>query len=159
MSNKKRIVIKSQPPVIQTTEDINDKHSHKLSDADFWSAMYEAYGICNRAVRVIKHRFKIDMSRQAINERANRYPEKIKECREMIIDLGEETIIDVSIKGSKKERLDAAKSILKTLGKSRGWDEKLNIEHSGEMMIKSVKVEHLTTGVPLATNESDIDGR
>jgi len=121
--------------------------------------MYLAYGICNRAVKVIKIKHKVDMSRQAVQQRANAPPEKLKECRDMIIDLAEETIIDVSITGSKKEKLDAAKTILKTLGKSRGWDEKINVEHSGEMMIKSVKVEHISTGVPLATNESEIETR
>lgn len=154
MKEKKRISFKTKPSDVQTD---NSKQSHKISDIDFWTCMYKSYGIMSRAVKVIKRDFQIDITRQAVHDRATKDKAKLQECREAIVDLAEETIIDVSITGNKKERLDASKTILKTLGRSRGWDEKIAIEHSGEMIVKSVKVEHLTTGVPLASNENEID--
>jgi len=154
MGAKKRIIIKTKQSDIKPD---NDKQSHKLSDADFWSSMYKAYGIASRAIKVIKRDFGVEISRQGISERANRDKKKLEECRECIVDLAEETIIEVSITGNKKERLDAAKHITKTLGRSRGWDEKIAIEHSGEMTIKSVTVEHVSSGVPFANNESEVD--
>lgn len=154
MGTKKRVVLKTKQSDVQTD---NSKQTHKINDIDFWTCMYKAFGIASRAVKVIKRDFNVDISRQAVSERANADKAKLQECRDMIVDLAEETIIDIQITGNKKERLDASKTVLKTLGRSRGWDEKVSIEHSGEMIVKSVKVEHLTTGVPLATNENEID--
>lgn len=154
MSNKKRITIKTKQSDVQTD---STKQTHKINDVDFWTCMFKGYGILSRVIKIIKRDHNVEISRQALSERANKDKAKLQECREAIVDLAEETIIEVSITGNKKERLDASKTILKTLGRSRGWDEKINIEHSGEMIVKSVKVEHLTTGVPLATNENEID--
>ena len=154
MTKKKRVVLVTKQSDVQTD---NNKQTHKINDVDFWTCMYKAYGIASRAVKLIKRDFGVEISRQAVSERSKADKDKLQECREAIVDLAEETIIEVSISGNKKERLDASKTILKTLGKSRGWDEKVSVEHSGEMVIKSVTVEHVSSGVPFANSESEVD--
>ncbi len=154
MSNKKRVVIKTKQSDVQTD---STKQTHKINDIDFWTCMFKGYGILSRVIKIIKRDHNVEISRQALSERANKDKVKLQECREAIVDLAEETIIEVSITGNKKERLEASKTILKTLGKSRGWDEKVSVEHSGEMIIKSVTVEHVTSGVPFASSESEVD--
>lgn len=147
---------KAAPKIPKKVEPTTEKGSHKIDDVEFWAAMYMGYGIISRVIKVIKRDHGVSMSRQAIHERAKKEPEKLNECREIIIDAAEETLLELMMTGDKKTRADMAKTVVKTLGKTRGYVEKTETEHSGELTVTSVTVEHVSTGVPFASSEKEI---
>lgn len=131
--------------------------NYKIDDVKFWGVMVAALGIPNKAVKIFMRDFNIKISRQAVSVRANKHPARLEECRELIIDTAEEIGLYLLTQGDKRTQAEIYKHITGTLGKRRGYTKQLDVNNSGEVKLTSVKVEHVSTGVPLATSEKEID--
>lgn len=138
--------------VIETDE---DQLNYKVDDRAFWQCMRRALGNCSKAARLLKKEYDIEISRQAVNARANRNPDLLAECKEILLDTAEEVMMNLLLGGDKKVAADMAKHITKTLGKGRGYTEKT--ETSTEVTIKSVRVELIENTHRFAIDESEID--
>lgn len=112
------------------------KNAKKLSENEFWKILSENAGLFTRTVRAIENQFKITITRQSVRERALKQPERYKEILEQNIDIAEEGLHSLMRSKSETVRLKAVELFLKTQGKSRGYVEKQQVEHSGE--VKSV---------------------
>jgi len=103
----------------------------KISDAVFWECMAEACGMYSRAGKIMEQKHGIVLSRQAVKDRADKQPELLKQCREITVEIAEEVIqVAMRQKGDIRSRLDAAKFVLKHLGKDFGWVEHSSVEVS-----------------------------
>lgn len=112
------------------------KKAKKISENEFWKILSENAGLFTRTVRAIESQFKITITRQSVRERALKQPERYKEILEQNIDIAEEGLHSLMRSKSETVRLKAVELFLKTQGKSRGYVEKQQVEHSGE--VKSV---------------------
>lgn len=133
-----------------------DRFNYKVTDEQFWGAMIAAFGICNRAAKIIKRDFGISISRSAVSARANKHPELIDECKAVMFDAAVEVGMDLLHHGDKKIKMEAFKHITTKLGGAFGWATQTDTKHTGEVVVTTVSVEHKTTGVPFANSEKDI---
>ncbi|WP_158991683.1 hypothetical protein [Mucilaginibacter sp. L196] len=132
------------------------KPNYKISDEEFFDVLKANAGILARTARAIEKKYGISFSRQAVEDRAKRSPDKLNEIRAAAIDDAEEILISLMHTGSEKIRADIVKFYLKTQGKGRGYTERIEQYSTGEFMVKTVYVEHISTGIPLADSEKDV---
>lgn len=139
----------------EETDTVEAKFCYKIPDDIFWGVMATAFGICNRAVKILLRDFDIKVSRQAVHVRANKHPARLAECREMMLDAAEEIGMNLLMNGDKRTQSEIYRHITGKLGRKRGYNNDLGGE--GEGAVITVKVEHVTNGVPFAQSEKDID--
>jgi len=108
----------------------------RLTKAQFLEILRDNAGLYARTSRAIEKVYGFPMTRQAVRQRAEKYPEELKDIQEQTIDVAEETVLDVMRKGKDRERLDAAKFLLKTIGRIRGYVEKQEIDVVGKTVLK-----------------------
>jgi len=92
-------------------------------------ALYDHYGIVSQAAR------SLGRTRDALAKRIKKNPslqEALKQAREQLIDKGESALVKAIDRGEPW----AVSLALKTLGKHRGYTEKQEYEHIGELMIR-----------------------
>lgn len=157
-TEKKKIIKKvvKEAKVAEPAMTEEQKFNYKVTDEQFWSCMMLAFGICNRAAKLIKREYGIEISRMAVSVRANKRPDLVAECKAMMFEAAVEVGMDLLHHGDKKLKMEAFKHITTKLGGAFGWSDKVDTKHSGEVVVKTVTVEHKTTGVPFANNEKDI---
>jgi len=95
----------------------------KISDADFWLVLREAGGLFSRAVRMFESELGVEITRQAVSQRAKKSPELLADIDEETLDITEETIIGIlrSSKTDTNSKLKAAGMLLSARGKKRGY--------------------------------------
>ena len=104
----------------------------KLSDKEFLAVLRESAGLYSRTVRMIKKVYDIDISRQAVRERALKHPEELEDIREENIDIAEEGLHGLIRSRNENIKLRACETYLKTIGRTRGYVEGLDLTTKGE---------------------------
>jgi len=98
-----------------------DSYNYKLSDAEFWAILRENGGLYARTARAIQSRYGINYTRQAVKSKAESNPELLEDIKEEAVDLAEEVVVGIMLKGRNAEKLKAAELILKSKGGARGY--------------------------------------
>ena len=109
--------------------------AHKISHEQFFAALRENAGLYSRTARAIEAQFNIKYSRQAVQQRAEKYPEILEDIQQENLDMAEEGLVSVMRSRSESVRLDAIKFFLKTKGKKRGYVEKTETDVNLKMDI------------------------
>src|SRR5690606_10614049 len=102
----------------------------RISDKEFWTILKENGGLYARTARAIRHQFNIEYSRQAVANRAEKKPDKLKEIHEENIDVAEEGLFTLMRSSTESIKLRSIELFLKTKGKHRGYIEKTEHDHT-----------------------------
>lgn len=115
---------------------MNNKNVKKLSDEKFFACLREASGIFGHTSHLIKKNYNIDISRQAVRERALNNLEELEDIRQQSIDLAEYGLL--SLMRSKNERIKfkAIEFFLKMKGKERGYTDKVEVSFDNKNNIE-----------------------
>ncbi|MGZ3749632.1 MAG: hypothetical protein ACXVLT_07665 [Flavisolibacter sp.] len=95
--------------------------THKLSDAEFWSALRANGGLYAKTARYIKSKYKVPYTRQAVKSRALSRPEDLEDIIEETSDVAEECLFTLIRTGQPSIRLAAIKIFLEAKGRDRGY--------------------------------------
>lgn len=110
-----------------------------LTDEQFFDILRENAGIFSRTAKAIAERYGINYSRQAAQERANKHPEILQDIRDDSLDTAEAGINELMISENDDIKFKSCTFVLKTLGKKRGYVERQEIEHSGQVGVTWVE--------------------
>ena len=102
----------------------------KISDKNFFNILRENGGLYARTARAIERQLGITYTRQSVKERAEKHPEILNDIKEEVLDIAEEGLVSLMRSRNEPVKLDSTKFILKTKGKSRGYVETQNIDHT-----------------------------
>jgi hypothetical protein len=110
-----------QPEVVNVAS-----KTHKVADVVFWQVFAECGGAYAATARALVRMYPgLSYSRAAVQLRAMRYPEKLKEVRDKIVDDAEEALHDIINDDAdafgKAARVRAAMYVLDKRGKDRGY--------------------------------------
>jgi len=105
----------------------------KLTDPQFWAILREGAGIYAFTVRLIKKEYGIDISRQAVRDRALKKPDLLKDIKEENIDVAEEGLHSLMRSKNEAVRLKAVQLFLKTQGIERGYVERQEVDIDANM--------------------------
>jgi hypothetical protein len=103
----------------------------KVSKTQFEEAIRATGGLYSESVKYIKKKWKIDINRTSVKERAeNSFPELLKEVREAAKDKAEAVLN--KLMDSKREDIQfkAATYALDRLATDRGYNPKSNVDHT-----------------------------
>ena len=94
------------------------KHNYKLNDEEFLAILRKNCGLFGPTAIAIQKKYKIPFSRQAVRDRANKYPELLQELQEEGIDQAHLTFLEL-MKQTKDPniRFKAARFYAQTKGK------------------------------------------
>lgn len=106
-----------------------------LGETEFLTILRENGGLYTKTAKAISELTGISISRQAVYQRAQNYPEILKDIKEEIIDGAEDGLADLMKCDDKRIKLEAIKLYLKTQAKSRGYIEKQEVDLSGSINI------------------------
>lgn len=106
----------------------------KISDKEFFAVLRENAGLYARTAKAIEKQFSVTYSRQAVRDRAEKFPDVLADINEENVDIAEEGLHSLIRSKNDNIRLRAIELYLKTKGKKRGYVEKQEVEHSGSMM-------------------------
>lgn len=133
---------------------------YKLTNEQFWAALEDANGLYSKCVELVKELYGIDISRQAVEQRATRNDEskaRLKEIRQKVVDHAENRLFELVNHYDGNVSMKAIQLILKSKrAKDRGYNDKVEHEHTGEMSIKTVIVKTVAAGAKLASSERDV---
>jgi len=110
----------------------------KLSDNEFLAVLRENAGLYARTARAIKKQFGVEYSRQAVRDRAKNFPEEEADIAEENIDVAEEGLHSLMRSANERVKLNAIQLYLKTKGKRRGYVERQEIQHGGDLAVKNL---------------------
>lgn len=105
----------------------------KISNKEFWALLRENAGLYARTARAIQKQFNISYTRQAVKIRAEGDREMLNDILDENIDVAEEGIHSLMRSKDERVKMQAVKFYLSTIGKKRGYIEKSEVEHSGEI--------------------------
>lgn len=103
--------------------------ARRLTKADIIKALAASNGVIGDAAR------RLGCSRQAIYKRVQSDPElerALGEARERVIDLAESKLLELVERGN----ITAVTFVLRTLGRSRGYAERIETEHGGGVEVR-----------------------
>jgi len=103
------------------------KKVRKISDKQFLAIYRANGGLSSRTARVIAEKYGFSYSRQAVEQRAKKFPAEQIDIQEENCDIAEETIINIMRSNDRKTALRAADLYLKAKGKHRGYGDALDI--------------------------------
>lgn len=106
-----------------------------LGETEFLTILRENGGLYAKTAKAITELTGISISRQAVYQRAQNYPEVLKDIKEEIIDGAEDGLADLMKCDDNRIKLEAIKLYLKTQAKSRGYVEKQEVDLSGSINI------------------------
>jgi len=107
----------------------------KLTDQQFLAILRENAGLFAKTAQAIREKFKIDYTRQAVRQRALDHKDELEDIEEEALDVAEEGMLSLSKSLDEDIKFKACQFILKTKAKKRGYVERQEIEHSGELGI------------------------
>ena len=93
----------------------------KLSEKEFLTALRLGAGLYSRTVKVIKKEFGVDITRQSVKERAEKYPEILQDIADESLDVAEEGVQAVMRSKNENVKLKACLEYLSYKGKQRGY--------------------------------------
>jgi len=106
----------------------------KVTETQFWDILAKNYGLFARTAQAIEKEFKCTMNRVSVMERAKKQPERLKDIEEQGYDSMEAGFKDLMKEGDDNRlRLDACRHYAKYKGRGRGYVEKQELEHSGNI--------------------------
>jgi hypothetical protein len=126
--------------VLSTLVKMKKKHGIKVSDEQFLSILRENAGLFSLTAKAIEEKFKIKYSRQAVRERADRFKDILADIEEENLDIAEAGLKTLMSDEHTPTKLKAIELFLKTKGKRRGYSEKTEIEHSGNVQITGMQI-------------------
>jgi len=126
----------------------------KITDEQFFAALRESAGLYARASRIIEKEYGVSYTRQSVKERAERHPEILKDIESENHDIAEEGLHSLMRSKNERIRFQSVQFYLKTKGKDRGYVERSEIHQ--ETTYKSLDINIIDTGIPLASSEKDI---
>lgn len=109
--------------------------NRKISDKEFLAILRECAGLYARTARMIESEFGIKYSRQAVRARAEQFREELEDIEQQNIDIAEEGLHSLMRSKNERVRLRAIEMYLKTKGKKRGYIERQEVDHSGNVSI------------------------
>ena len=101
--------------------------ARKITDEQFLSLLRENGGLFARTARAIKKQFGIEYSRQAVRDRAGKFPEELMDIAEENLDIAEEGLLSIMRSSNEQTKLRAIELYLKTKGKKRGYVERQEV--------------------------------
>lgn len=107
----------------------------RLSDKEFWPILTANAGLYQRTAVAIQKKFNIAYTRQAVKDRAERKPEKLKEIQETNLDMAESGLFGLMASGDERVRQRAIEYYLDRKGKARGYIKQVNnalVDKDGE---------------------------
>ncbi len=116
----------------------------KISDELFWEALSKSAGIYARTADYIKRQYDVDITRQAVAQRAKMYPDRLEDVRNAIVDVAENVIIGI-MEDAKTKRVDikmrAAEFVLlkSPWGKKRGWSDRNEISFDQTAPLRQIQ--------------------
>ena len=116
----------AKPPKKQPKKRVSNPK--KVSHEEFFSTLRESAGLFTRTANNIKKKYGIDITRQAVYERANNYPEILADIREENLDVAEAGLQGLIRSKDERIRLRSIEIYLKTIGKGRGYVEKSELD-------------------------------
>lgn len=116
---------------------VKNIRTRKISDKEFFAILRENAGIYARTARAIEKQFNIKYTRQAVRQRAEQNPEELHDIREENIDVAEEGLHSLMRSKDEKTKLQAVKLYLTTIGRNRGYSERLELSGPDGGAIKS----------------------
>jgi len=125
---------------------MKNSKKRRLSNKEFWDALIESGGLFARCSRLIKEKHGVEITRQAIRQRAEKMPERLFEITEISLDNAEEQLLQLFESKNERIRLKAVEFYLKNKGKARGYAERTEITGAdGEPIQKQpIDLSHLT---------------
>lgn len=101
----------------------------KVSEVKFWNYLKANDGLYSKTAAAIAAHEGVTMSRQAVEQRAKKKPEKLAQVLEFIIDKAEDQVYTLA-SGAQQEhvKLKANQLILERKGRDRGWGEQTTID-------------------------------
>jgi hypothetical protein len=106
-----------------------------IGETEFLTILRENGGLYAKTAKAITELTGVSISRQAVYQRAQNYPEILKDIKEEIIDGAEDGLADLMKCDDNRIKLEAIKLYLKTQAKSRGYVEKQEVDLSGSINI------------------------
>jgi len=106
-----------------------------IGETEFLTILRENGGLYAKTAKAITELTGVSISRQAVYQRAQNYPEVLKDIKEEIIDGAEDGLADLMKCDDNRIKLEAIKLYLKTQAKSRGYVEKQEVDLSGSINI------------------------
>lgn len=110
----------------------------KLSDEAFLAILRENGGLYARTAKAIEEQHSVTFSRQAVRQRALEHPDELKDIEEEVADSAESGLQTLMKDPDPRIKIDAIKFYLKTKGKSRGYVERTETEHSGNLTLHQI---------------------
>ncbi len=112
----------------------------KISDKEFFAVLRENAGLYARTAKAIEKQFSVTYSRQAVRDRAEKFPDVLADINEENVDIAEEGLHSLIRSKNDNIRLRAIELYLKTKGKKRGYVEKQEVENSG---VQTIQIEYV----------------
>lgn len=100
----------------------------KLTHEEFFACLRASAGLYARTVRTIKKEFNVDLTRQAVQQRALLHPEILEDILDENIDIAEEGLQGLMRSDDERIKLKACEIYLKTIGRKRGYVERTESE-------------------------------
>lgn len=112
----------------------------EISEEQFLGALTQASGIFSITVELIKELYKVDVSRQAVRQRALLHPKTLQRIREESVIDAEDTERDLMLNSkSDSVRKGCAEFILDRIGKDVGYTPRqelgggINVDYTGKV--------------------------
>lgn len=104
----------------------------KVTQHQFEEAIRKTGGLYSATVNYIKKKWKVDITRQSVKERAEKNPELLQEVRESAKDKAESVVFELM--GAKNDaiKFKSATYYLDRLGTDRGYVVKSAIDHTSK---------------------------
>ena len=114
----------------------------KVTQHQFEEAIRKTGGLYSASVNYIKKKWGVDITRQAVKDRAEKSPELLNEVREAAKDKAESVVFDCMSDKNSTVKFKAATYYLDRLGADRGYEVKSTVDHTtkGEKINKEVHV-------------------
>jgi len=97
----------------------------RLTDDEFFMMLRANAGLFSRTAKAIQEKYQMEYTRQAVYDRASKRPELLQDIRDENIDIAEAGINDLAVSDNDDIKFKACTFILKTLGKKRGYVERV----------------------------------
>lgn len=107
----------------------------RISDNEFWTILRENVGLYSRTARAIAKIYNMPYSRQAVQSRAEKKPELLKDIQEENLDIAEEGLHSLMRSKNERIRFKSIELYLRTRGRGRGYVEKVESDVSGHVML------------------------
>lgn len=108
----------------------------KLSDEEFLSILRENAGIYARTARAINKQFpSLGYTRQAVRQRAERFPEELADIQEQNVDIAEEGLHTLMLKGTPTLKLKSIDIFLKAKGRIRGYGDRMDLSSGDKPLV------------------------